>query len=86
MQPPLFLSRNLSYINHKKSRAKKSKRRSSGKFNVLNTIIEKLTERKCGTKHFMTLTFFGLHCDIIPNERHAEIQISHKETKTIVSS
>lgn len=85
LQPPLFLNRNLTYANYKKCRPKKPKRRTSARMSTLLTAVDKLVEQKCGTKHFMTLTFSGFHCDEIINERYAEVQIFHKETKTKVS-
>lgn len=84
-QPPLFLQRNLTYVIQKKCRSKKPRRRSSGKFNTLNSIADKLAEQKRGTKHYMTLTFSGFHCDELANYRHAEVQVFHKQTKIKVS-
>lgn len=75
----------MSYVNYKKCRPKKSRRRSSGKFSTLQTIADKLAEQKRGTKHYMTLTFSGFHCDELANYRHAEVQVFHKESKTKVS-
>lgn len=84
-QPPLFLKRNLTYINYKKCRVKKGKRRSSGKFCALHTIVEKLAEQRRGEKVFMTLSIAGFFCDEIMKERYAEVQIFHKESLTKVS-
>lgn len=75
----------MTYVNYKKCRAKKSRRRSSGKFITLHSIADKLNEQKRGTKHYMTLTFSGFHCDELANYRHAEVQVFHKQTKTKVS-
>lgn len=84
-QPPLFLNRNLTYVNQKKCRSKKPRRRSSGKINTLHAIADKLAEKKRGSKHYMTLTFSGFHCNELANHHHAEVQIIHKQTKIKVS-
>lgn len=83
-QPPLFLNRNLTYVNFRKCRTKRAKRRSSGKFNTFHSIVDKLAEQKRGAKHYMTLTLFGFHCDELMNHRHAEVLVFHKQTKTKV--
>lgn len=64
---------------------KKARRRSSGKFNTLHAIVDKLAEQKRGTQHYMTLTLSGFHCDELMNCRHAEVQVIHKQSKTKVS-
>lgn len=86
MQPPLFLTRNLTYANYKKYRPKKTKRRNSARMNSLLGIVDKLVEQKRGTKHYMTLSFSGFYCDEAVTERFVEVQIFHKETKTEVST
>ncbi|XP_031618853.1 polycomb protein Su(z)12-like [Contarinia nasturtii] len=84
--PPLFLQRSLTYVNQKKCRSKKPRRRSSVKFNTLHAIADKLAEQKRGTKHYMTLTFSGFHCNELANFRHAEVLVFHKETKNKLTS
>lgn len=82
----MFLNRCLTYVNYKRCRAKKPKRRSSARISTLHSIIEKLAEQKRGEKLYMTLTLFGLFCEEIAKEHHAEVQVFHKETQTKVSA
>lgn len=90
MQPlQLFLFRNLSYINCKKSRVKKFKRRSnsSSKSQSIDALCENLTEKKRGPKHYVTFTFAGFHGnESMGDARFAEAQLIVKDTKAIVGT
>lgn len=86
LQPlQLFLHRNLSYVRFRKWRPKKVKRRSCGKMHSISLTADKLVEQKRGAKHYMTFTFHGFYCnDVTVSKQFAEVELTHKETNTMV--
>lgn len=71
----------------KKCRSKKARRRSTTREHSIESLTEKIIEKKRGSTHYVTLTFNGFYDDsTFDNCRFVNVQLYHKQTNTFLTS